>query len=180
VSRTDREGPPPSRDIPLSLVVGASGAGKTFFCLKYLTDLLLPKQLPRLVVYLKPAHTGVSFRRRRRRAGGGSGSVFVGHDQLISWVVQGLEARIKQTPRRKLGVHLCLILDEAGDAGLKGYFEDKASLSALCTAAQAKFESVHVVVAGTNLTGQALSSSSDVYLFRMPPWQAADLARLVE
>jgi hypothetical protein len=78
-------------------------------------------------------------------------------------------------------MHLCLLVDEAGDASLEGYFEDKDNLSALCSAAKERLvKSVHVVVAGTNLTGASLSSSEDAYFFRMPPWQAADLVTILE
>jgi hypothetical protein len=67
-SSSSREGRNPTRGMPISLVLGASGAGKTYFGLQYLADHLWPRGLPIIAAYLKPAETGVAFGRRRRRS----------------------------------------------------------------------------------------------------------------
>lgn len=83
-------------------------------------------------------------------------------------------------PPRKLDMHVCIIIDEAGAAGVNGWFEDKARLRALCAAVKTLATSVAVVVSGTGLTGTSVSSSDDAYFFRMKQWQPEDVAMILE
>jgi hypothetical protein len=79
-----------------------------------------------------------------------------------------------------LNMHVCVVVDEAGDATLDGYFEDRPALVQLCSTLQRRLaRSVLLVVAGTNLTGTSLSSHKDAYFFRMKPWEGKDLAELL-
>ena len=76
-------------------------------------------------------------------------------------------------------MHVCLIIDEAGVAQCKWWFENDAMLSALCDAAKEVATNVAVVVAGTGLTGNAVSSSDGAYVFRMKPWKSDDVGMIL-
>ena len=80
----------------------------------------------------------------------------------------------------KLDMHVCLVFDEAGSSYTKAWFEDQGMLTSLCDEAGTLASSVTVVVVGTGLTGRELSSSKDAFFFRMKPWQANDLSKLLE
>lgn len=179
--RRQRRRIPLKRDMPLCVVMGSSGSGKTFFCLEFLTQFQVPTGghgLPRVAAYLKPADTGVKFSEdppanRHRTAA----------DALVDWIKEGLGAVVKRKLDREepLNMHVCLVVDEAGDASMNGYFEDRATLIQLCTALERRLaKSVLLVVAGTNLTGTSLSSHRDAYFFRMKPWKGDDLAVLLQ
>jgi hypothetical protein len=72
-------------------------------------------------------------------------------------------------------MHISLVIDEAGDASLDGYFEGKGQVKELCKRLQKKLATTcHVVVCGTGLTGMEFSSK-----FRMIPWTRADLAQVL-
>jgi len=98
-----------------------------------------------------------------------------------------LMSRIRQEFARKAGVkmpetldmHVCLVFDEAGSSYCKAWFENKEMLAILCDEASKLASSVTVVVVGTGITGRELSSSNDAYVFRMKPWEAADLSQLL-
>ena len=53
-------------------------------------------------------------------------------------------------------------------------------LTFLCQQAKVFASSVIVAVVGTGLTGRELSSTNDAYVFRMQPWQANDLAKVLK
>lgn len=72
-------------------------------------------------------------------------------------------------------MHVCIILDEAGDICVRSWFESKSMLTALCDEAANLAKSVAVVVTGTALTGRELNSKNDAYIFRMKSWRADDL-----
>jgi hypothetical protein len=98
-----------------------------------------------------------------------------------------LMSRIRQEFARKAGVkmpetldmHVCLVFDEAGSSYCKAWFENKEALEILCDEAIKLASSVTVVVVGTGITGRELSSANDAYVFRMKPWEAADLSQLL-
>lgn len=176
--RQQRRPIPLKRDMPLCVVLGSSGSGKTFFCLEFLTQFEAPKGqgLRRAAAYLKPADTDVNFSAdptKRRRAA----------DELVDWIKLELGGAVKRTLEKDtpLNMHLCVVVDEAGDASMNGYFEDRATLIQLCAALERRLaRSVLLVVAGTNLTGTTLASHKDAYFFRMQPWKGNDLMELLE
>jgi hypothetical protein len=169
----------PGRSMPLAVVTGGSGSGKTFFCLKYLADFLRREQYlaAATTLYLRPDPkvTKVSFLERP-----------------IDEICQGLLAYIRRRVENKfskfgrkvkgrLNMHVCVIFDEAGAPDLGGRFEDKAFLEELCTHLQLHLaDSVGVVVSGTGITGKSLTSAGDAYIFRLKPWEPNDVKALFE
>ena len=156
-----------SRGLPLGLVLGPSGSGKTFFALQYLSSQFLnDTATDRVTIYLKASKTGIKFDNETKSAAA---------TELFAWIKSEIATREKVAIEGKLGLHVCLIIDEAGADELKWWFEDEAMLAALCGEARKLATSVAVVVLGTGLTGRDLSSTNDAFVFRMKKWKALDL-----
>ena len=167
------------RDMPLGVVTGSSGSGKTFFCLKYMAGFLWGEQEHAAARYLRPDPdvTKVSFGSRRP----------VGEicKDLVVYLRTGFEAKFRRKfsleVTERLNMHACVNFDEAGATDLCGRFEDKAFLLELCLHLQLHLAvSVAVVVAGTGITERNLTSDGDAYIFRLKPWAPTDVRMLLE
>jgi hypothetical protein len=166
------------RDRKISVVIGTSGAGKTFFALKYLPGFRSPKGMGTVGLYLHAADTGAFC----------AGDVAINMAADIRAMNMAADIRsklsqvdaLRQAPPlpAKLNMHVCVILDEAGNSDLQGWFEHKENLTLLHEQIQKNLaESVMLVVAGTGVTGTYLDSQSDAYKFRMRPWGSADVVK---
>ena len=167
----------PTRSLPICLVLGPSGSGKTCFALQYLRTALVPPGKKVVTLYLYPARTGIQFRKNETLAA----------VELMNWISNAITrtyqiTRESQTSTsKKLDMHVCLVLDEAGSSYTKAWFESKEMLQTLCDqASRTLASSVTVIVVGTGLTGRELSPSKDAIIFRMKPWQRSDLTRVLE
>jgi hypothetical protein len=160
-----------SRAFPLCLVLGPSGSGKTFFALEYARNsFFVPPGMDAVTLYLRPGKLGIQFN---------SSNPFAANE-LIDRIRQECAEKSKRKISGQLKMHICLIMDEAGSSDTKQWFESKAMLDKLCTEANDLASSVLVFVVGTGLTGRELSSTDDAYIFRMRPWQASDLSRVLD
>ena len=89
-------------------------------------------------------------------------------EELCDWIKHETAKKIsvdKQDIDRTLDMHLCVIIDEAGDLDIKDWFEDKNMLMKLCNEAEKLATTVAVVVSGTALTGREMSSVDDAFFF---------------
>jgi hypothetical protein len=163
------------RDRKISFVIGTSGAGKTFFALKYLPGFRAPVGMKYVGLYLHAIDTGGVF---KTTGGETTGS------EVAKKLVEDIRAKLSEEEvlnkalplPPKLAMHVCVIFDEAGDSDLSGWFEVKDNLTLLCKQLEKNLaESVMVVVAGTGVTGTYLNSQGDAYKFRMMPWRSDDL-----
>ena len=165
-----------SRALKLALVLGSSGSGKTFFSLQYLAHNLHIKSgvEKKVTIYLYAKRApGIKF--------------FLDKEpnpeaavDLCKWIKKATEEQINREIKKVLNMHVCIIIDEAGDLDIKLWFESLAMLSRLCHEAEKMADSVAVVVSGTGLTGQNLSSVDDAYVFRLKPWRAIDFVKVLE
>ena len=150
----------------LAQVLGPSASGKTFLALYALANSFLGKGYSTSVVlHIYPKSTGIKF--------------FNDDNEPNP---QAAERTNKGIPENyKLKMHVCIIFDEAGDLHEKPWFERKQMLEELCShAAMIVAESVPFVVAGTASTGKDLSSTDDVYFFRMRAWDEADFVKILQ
>ena len=101
---------------------------------------------------------------------------------LCTWIKKRIWDYLKKMAHDeyKFKMHLCIIFDEAGDLSVIEWFENKRMLQILCDQAALLADSVAVVVVGTALTAQELSSKDDVYIFRMKPWHSRDFRAILE
>ena len=168
-----------TRSSPLAIVLGPGGSGKTFFSLQLLDrNFLTDEQTLKVAIYCRASEIfPVAFTTEE-----GTNRKMASND-IAEWIKQriaikeGMEIPEINYP---LKMHLCVIIDEAGYPKTKSWFEDGQMLSELCTQTQELATSVAVVISGTGLTGHSLSSSDDAFVFRMKPWDAADLTMLLE
>jgi hypothetical protein len=157
----------------LCVVTGSSGSGKTYFCLKYLPDFLKGQHTYSAVLYLKPDPdvTKIDF----------GGEPQLVYEKLVQYVRAEVGQDLKRKMNKKLNMHVCLILDEAGDLKLNDVFEDKAFLHGFCNYVQATLaDSVVVVISGTGIVATNLNSSSDAYIFRLNPWEREDMVEILK
>jgi uncharacterized protein YukE len=167
-----------ARRMPLSVVTGSSGSGKTFFCFKYLTDFLKVEQKHSATLYLRPDPdiTKVSFDLKR--------PIDEICKDLAAYIRTEIEKKFSKfglKVKDKLNMHACVIFDEAGALDLCGRFEDKAFLKELCNHLGLHLaKSVAIVVSGTGITGTNLTSAGDAYFFRLKPWRPSDVRELFE
>lgn len=163
-----------SRALKLALVLGSSGSGKTFFSLKYLAPNLHTKSGEKIVtLYLYGKRTEIKF--------------FMDNEpnpeaavDLCKWIKKETEAQINRKIKSVLKMHVCIVIDEAGDLSVKLWYESLEMLRKLCHEAAKMATSVAVVVSGTGLTGQNMSSVDDAYVFRPKPWRAIDFVKILE
>jgi hypothetical protein len=162
-----------SRLLPLCLVLGPSGSGKTFFSLQYLREgqgFLNASKKKQVSVYMHPgSFKGINWE---------NGSLVA--KQLINTVKERCAIEIKKEIHGEIGLHFCLIFDEAGSSFPKEWFESRDNLQSLCTEALKFASSATIVVAGTGITGRELNSNKDAYFFRMKEWEETDLAKFLE
>jgi hypothetical protein len=173
----------PSRAINIGLVLGPSGSGKTFFALQYLAERFLRKDLNnndenRVTLYFYARRTGIHFIQSNGEKNPKAAQ------QLCDWIRLQAARSIGWEGNNKgiettLDMHVCVIIDEAGDLDVKDWFEDKQMLLQLCDAAANLATSVAVVAAGTALTGREMSSVDDAFVFRMRQWRAEDLVHIL-
>lgn len=159
---------PPSRSLPLCLVLGPTGSGKTWFALHYLRrKALVPPKRKVVTLYLQPGTlTGIGFEPNNPSSA----------QVLIHRIRQECAKAALIDMPDKLDMHVCLVLDKAGSKrNIKEWLESKAMLETLCQEASQLATSVTVVVVG-GLTGRDLNPSKDAFVFRMKPWQARDLS----
>jgi hypothetical protein len=163
-----------TRDMPVSIVTGSSGSGKTFFCLQYLTDFLKGEQKYSTALYLQPdpTVTKIDF----------GVPPDVVHAALLAYIRSALKMRFGELDfTAKLNMHVSVIIDEAGGSDLNGHFEDKAFLKGLWEHLEDHLATnVSLVVSGTGLTGTNLTSSGDAFIFRLGPWVQHDVEELVK
>jgi hypothetical protein len=171
-----RRGAAERRGMPLGVVTGSSGSGKTFFCLKYLTDFLKVEQEHAATMYLRPDPnvTKVCFGLKR--------PIDEICKDLLAYIRTEIEKKFSKfglKVKDRLNMHVCVIFDDAGAADLCHRFEDKAFLEELCRHLKLHLaESVAVVVSGTGITGKNLTSDGDAYIFRLKPWAPGDVRTL--
>jgi hypothetical protein len=171
-----RRGAARRRGMPLGVVTGSSGSGKTFFCLKYMADFLKVEQEHAATLYLRPDPnvTKVSFGWKR--------PIEEICKDLLAYIRTGIEKKFSKfglKVKDRLNMHVCVIFDEAGAEDLCHLFEDKAFLEELCRHLKLHLaESVAVVVSGTGITGKNLTSDGDAYIFRLKPWAPGDVRTL--
>jgi hypothetical protein len=167
------------RSEPLCFVVGGSGAGKTFFAMREeLRTFRKPGGLRHsATVYVKP----VNLDRDVPNFGDAAAP-----RRLVASIRRLIEEDVQNYIRpswrwKKLDIHLCLVLDEAGARDLMGFFDQRGPVLELIKEAKTVLAtSVVVVVCGTNISGTKFSSTEEAYFFRMKPWGKHDLITLLE
>jgi hypothetical protein len=166
---TDTPGVEKDRIPPIFLVLGASGSGKTFFSLKYAATFGLPEFEGQQYTtwYLKPP--SLDFFRNERSPG-----------KLMDWVKRTISSKVNAARYQRLNMHVTLVLDEAGDSRLDGYFDKLDNLNSLLEEMKKLATSVRLVVCGTGITGQGMNTGSDVSKFRMKNWGPGDLEPVSE
>jgi hypothetical protein len=167
------------RSEPLCFVVGGSGSGKTFFAMRdELRTFRNVSGLPHsATVYVKPVNLdkGVPDFRDPEAP-----------KMLAASIRRLIEENVQHYVRpswkwKKLDMHLCLVLDEAGARDLMGFFDQREPVLQLIEEARRLLAtSVVVVVCGTNISGSKFSSTDEAYFFRMKPWDKGDLSTLLE
>ena len=164
------------RALRLALVLGSSGSGKTFFSFQYLAKQFLrtKQQKKDVAFHIYPSRTGIQFIKDNQEDPQAAAD-------LCNWIKRTASKRLGVgTIEKPLRMHVCIILDEAGDLSVRSWFENKDMLTMLCEEAAKIAKSVAVVVTGTALTGRQLNSMDDAYVFRMQSWKAADVVMVLE
>jgi hypothetical protein len=156
--------PIPSRSDPAFFVLGPSGSGKSFFALKYVATFDIPKfeKQRNTTWYLKPAKLGFNATNLTAR-------------NLVDGIKERILEKLNRTEYEKLDMHVSIVIDEAGDSSLGGFFESKANIEDLLTLMKDLATSVRLVVSGTGLKTTNLDSDKDACKFRMQPWGTGDL-----
>jgi hypothetical protein len=193
------------REQPLCFVLGPSGSGKTFFALEHLRNFRKKKdkdndKLKSVALYVQPAgFVGDPDSPGFIAADNAAATAYVdfaspGAPQQLGICVRNqLDAHIRRhhpdagwephssSRRRRLGMHVCFIFDEAGSGSLLGFFEDQGKVLALVSWLESAriATSIAVVATGTGLIATSFDSAKHAYFFRMKPWGRSDLTEVV-
>jgi hypothetical protein len=85
--------------------------------------------------------------------------------------------------RRKLAMHICLVLDECSAPGVDTFFhhDNVSKVQELIALLESKLaDSVTLVVAGTGALGSTYDSKQEAYFYRMKHWGQEDVRRVLE
>jgi hypothetical protein len=164
---------PGNRTDKIAFVLGPSGVGKTVCALKQVSTYgwTFGK------AFYTTLYAKISQLNRFHWKGKGADR------NLLAWVQDRLETTDKLQGLYKKGMKLhmnvAVVLDEAGSEDLHKFFEDKDKIYSIyrlfgqIVHPEFKFR---LIVCGTGLTAQDLSSGKDVGLIRLGSWSQEDLA----
>jgi hypothetical protein len=161
--QTDIE-PDSTRSDPAFFVLGPSGSGKSVFALKYVATFEIPmfEKQQNTTWYLKLSDLGFNADN-------------LTPESLVDRMEKEILKVLNRTAYEKLDMHVSIVIDEAGDGSLGGFFEKKENISTLLNLVDRLATSVRLVICGTGLETTNLDSGKDACKFRMLPWGAGDL-----
>jgi hypothetical protein len=151
-----------SRSDPAFFVLGSSGSGKSFFAVKYAATFALPKfaNQQNTTWYLKPGNLFIAGN--------------LSAENLVNRMKKDILKELDRATYEKLDMHVSIVIDEAGDRMLGGFFESKENVSNLLKLMEDLATSVRLVICGTGLTTMHIDSDTDACKFRMQPWGRQD------
>jgi hypothetical protein len=167
-------GKSPTRTQNICFVMGPSGSGKTFFALSGLLSKIgmVDTTARHVTLYLQPPPEDVDFFPE--------GAV----KDLCDWIKDKLwscaEASSAEKRAGRLNMHACIVIDEASAVDLGGFFDRKENLSEIAKELKLVFDSVTLVLSGTDVTGRYFDSREDSFKFRLQPWDRSDFLAILQ
>jgi hypothetical protein len=150
------------RSNPLCFVMGPSGSGKTFASLYYFARYAFDGKAKYVTIYLQPPQLD-SFT----------------PSNLTSYIKKKIEETM-ETPFEFLKMGVCVVIDEAGDGALRGFFEDRDHLGAVIDGVRGFAEDVLLVVSGTGITGGIFLSKVDAFKFTLSQWGEEEFLSVIQ
>jgi hypothetical protein len=168
-----REAP---RNQHLIFVLGSSGSGKTFLALE-LADTFQGSftALSRATLYFHPAKAFDSLYSHENDFEITEKTGVEVVRPLVDWIRLTVAAKLNMNELGKLGMHLSVVLDEAGTPTLCGLFDKMDVVNALIEELEKMATEVLLIITGTGVGATAFSSQNECLKFRLAPWKSTDL-----
>lgn len=170
--------PPTSNDRPVAYVVGERGTGRTFFAMKELRNFgNHEKVLPAITLYVKPGDIEQVVDTVRLRSNDMGACDFLNiRSMTFAGIVDLLWRKIGlpwSWNRRRLHLHVCLVLDDADADGLRPYFTNIMGVDSLLEWATRDIAASVALVFVSKAIPTTVQKAA--YVFRTEPWQRRDL-----
>ena len=159
------------RNSDIIYVFGSSGSGKTFFAVKDIVgEKTIDNKLKSMTFYLHA--TGIYVPEAKP-----SGIP----ENVMQIVKESIKKHLKHHKIvDKLNMRLSLVIDEAGSPVFDGYFEIFDNLECIHSEMRKIATNCRLIIAGTGLTAQNVSSQSQAKKYRMMQWQHDDVQKIIE
>jgi hypothetical protein len=158
-------------------VYGASGTGKTFCAVKQVAPFestgVRKSAEKSTTLYVKVSDLS-SYKWDGKTA----------DPEVLDWIETRLKSKYKRyNPEEKLRMNVSIVFDEVGSRSLSKFFEEKTKVTSLYNGIRSMVAdgfNFRMVVCGTGLTGENLSSTEDVGKIRLTSWTKEDLMQVAE